>query len=163
MLIEGEKPPFVYLYGNTGGKASGGTWGSDELRDIPMVMFYVDPDKIHLNKHVTDSLESAGIDSDRYGVMTVINMAATWLPDKAVERMFRSQQRKHIDILYVKDNEKILVKAWGLEDNTSNILAFDAKGRLLFQQTGRLSYTETDQLIRLIREAVAHPPSPVVD
>jgi predicted transcriptional regulator len=45
-----------------------------------------------------------------------------------------------------------MVNAWKIADDSSDVLAFDKKGRLIFRKDGKLTGEEIKMLIELIRD-----------
>ena len=105
----GEVPPTIVLEGDLGGRVDGTPWNSEELVSGKIiVLFYVDPDESDLNNHVSDALKAENFPLDKYGSVGVANMAATWLPNFAINIKLKSKQEKHKSTVYVKDLEKTL-------------------------------------------------------
>jgi predicted transcriptional regulator len=142
----------IRLSDKYGGYIDGRAWSSDELRGKVHALFYVDPDAKNMNEHVAAAIREAGFDKSKYALIAVINMAATWLPNAAIEKMLKSHQGDYPDTIYVKDLNKTLVSRWGLADDSSNVLLFDKEGKALFQKNGRLSDAEVSTLLGLIRK-----------
>lgn len=150
----GEVPPLIMLNDELGGRTTGENWDSRELKGKILVLFYVDPDEKELNSHVADALAAEKFPLDKYGSLAVINMAATWKPNFVLSSILQSKQEKFPNTVYVKDLDKVLVKVWGLKDDSSHILAFDKKGRVIFDRGGKLSKLEMNTLVGLIRKEV---------
>jgi len=147
----GEQPPVVKLEGKNGAKVDGSPWSSDQLKGKVHVMFYVDPDERTLNDHVADALKAQNFSREHYGSVAVINLAATWLPNGLIESSLEDKQKEFPDTTYVKDFKKVLVKQWGVKDNTSNVLLFGPDGKLLFYRSDKLSDADVQELIKTIK------------
>ena len=93
--------------------------------------------------------------SDRFFSVAVLNMAATWMPDAAIEAMLRQKQKKFKRTVYVRDLKKTLVRAWGVADHSSCIIVEDPEGRVLFSRDGKLSEAEIARMLGLIRANLA--------
>jgi predicted transcriptional regulator len=52
----------------------------------------------------------------------------------------------------VRDYKKVLVEAWGIADDNSDVLAFDKQGRLLYRKEGKLDTEDIEELIGIVRE-----------
>ena len=103
----GEIPPKIVLKGDLGGRIDGTQWSSEELvSEKVIVLFYVDPDESELNNHVSDALKAENYPKEKYGSIGMANMAATWLPNFAINMKLKSKQEKHKETVYVKDLEK---------------------------------------------------------
>jgi len=50
----------------------------------------------------------------------------------------------------VRDYKKVLVNAWKIADDSSNVFAFDKKGKLIFRKDGKLTAEEIRTLIKVI-------------
>ena len=53
---------------------------------------------------------------------------------------------------YSKDYKKVLVNAWKIADNSSNVLVFDKQGKLIFRKDGKLTQEEIQTLVKAIRD-----------
>ena len=105
----GEIPPKVVLKEDSGGRIDGTQWSSEELvSEKVIVLFYVDPDESELNNHVSDALKAEDYPKEKYGSIGMANMAATWLPNFAINMKLKAS-RRNIKILYML---KTLIKLW---------------------------------------------------
>ncbi len=141
----------VVLDKEDGGRIDGSSWSSDELKDKVYVLFYVDPDEKDLNEHVADLIKKQNFPIDKMTSVGIINMAATWLPNFAIASSLKEKQKKFPNTIYVKDFKKILVKEWGLKDDSSNIIVFNKNGHVLIKILGKATLEEADKVITLIR------------
>lgn len=148
----GEIPPRVELKGKLGGRLDGTPWSSAELQGKVYVLFYVDPDERDTNNEASDALARENFPGEKFQSVAIINMAATWLPNFAISSGLKDKQRRYPRTIYVRDYKKVLVNAWKIADDSSNVLAFDKKGRLIFRKDGRLTPEEIQRLIRVIRD-----------
>ena len=148
----GKVPPGVELKGETGGRLDGASWSSAELQGKVHVLFYVDPDEKDLNNDASEALDKEKLPSEKFGSVAVINMAATWLPNFVIASSLEEKQKRYPRTLYVRDNKKVLVRTWKIADDTSDILAFDKNGKLLFRKDGKLNAGEIQKLIQAIKE-----------
>ena len=147
----GEIPPKVVLKGDLGGRIDGTKWSSEELvSEKVIVLFYVDPDESELNNHVSDALKAENFPKDKYGSIGIANMAATWLPNFAINMKLKSKQEKHKNTLYVKDLDKTLVKKWGLSDDNSNVVVFGKNGRVLYSVDGKFTDAQVNEIVKVI-------------
>ena len=153
-VIVGGWPAPVRLAGEQGGRVNGEAWSSLELTGRVHAVFYVDPDVRDLNEHVSEALNRERFPLDRYGVVAIVNLAATWKPNWLLERLLAAKQRKYPRAVYVKDRNRTLVRVWGLADNNSHILVFGPDGRVLFSRHGKFSNRDTAEFIELIRAQV---------
>ncbi len=146
-------PPTVTLDSDRGETANGKPWVSrDTLKGKVHILFYVDPDKKDLNNALSEALKRRKFDHNHYASVAIVNMAATWMPNFAIEAKLKKKQELYPDTLYVKDKQKVLVKEWGLADDNSDILLFDKEGKLIYFYEGRLNDKEIAKVIKLIEE-----------
>ena len=148
----GETPPTVELREKLGGRLDGKSWSSEELRGKVHVLFYVDPDEKDTNNDASEALDKEKLPSDKYQSVGIINMAATWLPNFAISSSLKDKQKRYPRTIYVRDDKKVLVNAWKIADDSSNVLAFDKQGRLIFRKDGKLTTDEIQRLIKAIRD-----------
>jgi len=148
----GQVPPKVELKEKLGGRLDGKPWSSDELQGKVHVIFYVDPDEKDTNNPASEALDKEKFPSDKFQSVAIINLAATWLPNFAINSALKEKQERYPKTIYVRDYKKVLVQAWKIADDSSNVLAFDKKGILIFRKDGKLSAEEIQKLIKVIRE-----------
>lgn len=152
MNCAAEVLPAVELKGDLGGRLDGKAWSSSEIKDKVYVLFYVDPDEKDLNNHVSDALKAEKFPLTHYGSIAIINMAATWKPNFAIESALKSKQEQFPDTLYLKDFDKVLVKKWKMKDDSSNVLLFSKKGELIYRIGGKAEDKQVKELIKLIKD-----------
>ncbi len=150
-LSVGTKPPSVTISGDQGGKVTGGDWSSSEIKGKVYTVMYVDPDEKETNEHVERSLKSENFPRDKYGSMAIVNTAATWKPDAVIRMILKGKQKDYPDSIYIMDQDKVLVKKWGLKDDNYHVLTFGKDGTLLYSKFGALSNQDIQQLKRIIR------------
>lgn len=148
----GQVPPTVELKEGLGGHLDGTPWSSDEMKGKVCVLFYVDPDKKDLNNDASEALAAEKFPRDKFQSLAIINMAATWLPNFAISSSLKEKQKKYPHTLYVRDNDKVLVKEWNIADDSSDVLAFDKQGRLVFRKDGKLNADDIQQLLTKVKE-----------
>ena len=148
----GEIPPNVELKEKLGGRLDGIPWSSAELQGKVYVLFYVDPDEKDTNNEASDALDREKFPSEKFQSVGIINMAATWLPNFAISSALKDKQKRYPKTIYVRDYKKVLVNAWKIADDSSNVLAFDKKGKLIFRKDGKLTAEEIQTLLKVIRD-----------
>ncbi len=148
----GKTAPEITLSGDAGGRLDGSSWSSSELKDKVHLLFYVDPDKKDLNNAFSDAVKAAGLDRSRFASVAVVNMAATWKPNFAINAALKKKQEKFKKTLYLKDMDKLLVSRWGLDDDNSDIIVFDKAGKVIFYHAGKVDEAMTREVIALIKE-----------
>lgn len=150
-LEMGQVPAKVDLKGDQGGRLDGTPWDSKELQGKVHVLFYVDPDEKDLNNEASEALQKENFPRDKYQSFAIINMDASWLPNFAISSALKEKQERYPTAIYVRDYDKILVKAWGIADDNSDVLAFDKQGKLIFMKYGKLNNSDIKTLIEVIR------------
>ena len=148
----GEIPPKVELREKLGGRLDGKPWSSEELQGKVHVLFYVDPDEKDTNNDASEALDREKFSSDKFQSVGIINMAATWLPNFAISSAVKDKQKRYPKTIYVRDYKRVLVSAWKIADDSSNVLAFDKKGKLIFRKDGKLTAEEIQTLIKVIHD-----------
>ena len=138
-LTLGETPPKVELKEKLGGRLDGKPWSSDELQGKVRVLFYVDPDEKDTNNPASEALNKENFPTDKFQSFGIINLAATWMPNFLISSSLEEKQKKYPKTIYVRDYKKVLVNAWKIADDSSNVLAFDKKGNLIFHKDGKLN------------------------
>ena len=147
----GEIPPKVVLKNDLGGRIDGTQWSSEELvSEKVIVLFYVDPDESELNNHVSDALKAENYPKEKYGSIGMANMAATWLPNFAINMKLKSKQEQYKSTVYVKDLEKTLVKKWGLSDDNSDVVVFGKDGRVLYSVDGKFTDAQVKEIVKVV-------------
>ena len=147
----GEIPVSVVLKGELGGRLDGSQWSSEELvSGKVIVLFYVDPDESELNNHVSDALKAENFPKEKYGSIGMANMAATWLPNFAINMKLKSKQEKHKTTVYVKDLDKTLVKKWGLSDDNSDVVVFGKDGSVLYSVDGKFTDAQVKEIVKVV-------------
>ena len=150
-LEVGSPLPLTSLSGEEGGTLDQSQWESASLTRKVHVVFYVDPDEKNTNNHVSEALKKEQFDRNVYGSVAIINMAASWLPNWALESALEEKQATYPDTLYVKDMHKKLINTWGLKDYSSNVYVIDKDGIVRFVFEGKLDSVSIQRLIETIR------------
>jgi YtfJ family uncharacterized protein len=148
----GKIPPKVELKEKLGGRLDGTPWSSEELQGKVSVLFYVDPDEKDTNNDASEALNKEKFPEDKYQSFGIINMAATWLPNFAISSALKDKQKRYPKTIYVRDYKKVLLKAWNIADDSSDVLVFDKKGVLIFRKDGKLNAEEIKTLLKVIRD-----------
>ncbi len=151
-LENGEVPCKVELKGDLGGRLDGTPWASDELQGKVCVVFYVSPDEGDTNNSASEALRKEKFPGDKFQSYGIINMAATMLPNFLINSALREKQKTYPKTVYVKDNQKVLVRTWKIADNSSDVMVFDKNGALVFRKDGKLSSEEIRKLVASVRD-----------
>ncbi len=151
MAIEiGKVPMSIMLSGQNGGDAKGQAWHSSILKGKTYLVLYMDPDK---RKNIEPLLKRIkGIKKKSFGTVAIVNLAATWMPNRVLMSKLKKGQKKIKDIQYVFDKKKVLVKKWGLEDDNTVAMVFDKRGKLVYKKTGPLSSTHIRNILAIIEK-----------
>jgi len=150
----GEKPSALVIDGDNGGRLDGTAWSSEELMGNITTIMYVDPDEKDLNAHVEDALKALNLPVGALKSVAVINLAASWKPNWAIESILEGKQEKFPNTVYVKDLKGTLVKNWGLLDDSYDVLLIDREGKVLFSKDGELSAEDVKKLTSLVLEHI---------
>jgi YtfJ family uncharacterized protein len=153
-LAMDQAPKAVILHDGLGGHLDGTAWSSEELKGKVSILFYVDPDEKDLNNGASEALKAAKFPHDKYQSFGIINMAATWLPNFVISASLKEKQKQYKYTIYLCDFKKLLVKEWGLTDDTSDVLVFDKSGALIFRKDGKLNEEEIKALVKTVGCAI---------
>jgi hypothetical protein len=148
----GQVPPKVELKEKVGGRLDGTAWSSEELKGKVHVLFYVDPDEKDTNNEASEALDKEKFPAEKFQSVAIINMAATWMPNFAISMSIEDKQKRYPRTIYVKDYKKVLVDVWKIADDSSDILAFDKQGKLIFRKDGKLGPGDIQKLIQTIKD-----------
>jgi YtfJ family uncharacterized protein len=151
-LEVGQLPQRVELNAKLGGRIDGTPWSSHELKDKVHVLFYVDPDLKDLNNEASEALKAEKFHRADFQSVAIINMGATWLPKFVIKSSLKKKQNQYPDTIYIRDNQKTIVNAWGIDDENNNVLAFDKQGKLIFIKEGKLNSDDIKTLIAVINK-----------
>lgn len=154
-LTVGQVPPVIDFDGKNGSTVEGGVWNSKTLPVDKIISFmYVDPDAKDWNLELEKALKQAEFPKDKFFSVGTINMKATWLPNFAINSSLKEKQKLYPDTLYLQDLKKVLVKEWGLEDDSYHVLILSKKGEVLYSKAGKLSTTDVQDVLKTIRDYI---------
>ena len=148
----GQVPPKVELKEKLGGRLDGKPWSSGEMQGKVHVIFYVDPDEKDTNNPASEALDKEKFPIEKVQSYAIINMAATYMPNFLINKALKEKQERYPRTIYVRDLKKVLVQAWKMADDSSNVLAFDKKGKMIFRKDGKLNAEEIQKLIKAITD-----------
>ena len=94
-LPVGQNAPLLDLNGDAGGRVDDSPWSSSELVGKVWVVVHADPDEADLNNVATEALSDKDFDLTYYGSVALINMAATWKPNIAIDYILKGKQEKY--------------------------------------------------------------------
>ena len=104
-----------------------------------------------LNEHVEQALKKEAFPRDKYGSVAIVNMGATWIPNFLIAKRLKKKQAEFTHTTFVKDQSKLLVRAWGLKDDSYHVVVFDRRGNVAWSKGGKLSSADITDLITTIR------------
>jgi len=165
-LPVGEKAPTLTLSGDAGGRVDDTAWSSEELVGKVWVVVHADPDESETNNAATEALKDQDYSLDYYGSVALINMAATWKPNFAINLILTGKQEDYPSTVYVRDNDNLVGDTWGLANDSNNICVFNPMGEVIFSVDGQLSDNDIKKMIALINaeiELLKNPPPPPVE
>lgn len=115
---------------------------------------YVDPDESEMNEHVNDAIKFAldidkTIDRPTFKGIGIADCASSWKPDFAI-RMIGGSKAKKYDTTVLFDYDAKLRKAWGLREDSYNIIILDKDRICRALYKDRVSESEIDDIIQLI-------------
>jgi hypothetical protein len=148
----GQVPSKVELKDNLGGRLDGKSWSSDELKGKIHVLFYVDPDEKDTNNETSEALDKEKFPAEKFQSVAVINMAATFMPNFLISSSLKEKQEKYPRTLYLRDYKKVIVQEWKLADDSSDVVAFDRSGKVIFRKDGKLTPEEINKLVKAIKD-----------
>jgi YtfJ family uncharacterized protein len=148
----GDPPPKVELKEEMGARLDGTPWSSDELQGKVSVIFYVSPDEKDTNNPASEALDKEKFPADRFKSYGIVNMAASMLPNFAINLALKQKQERYPTTIYVRDYKKVLVQAWNIADHSSNVMVFDKGGTLIFRKDGKLTTEEIQKLVKTVRD-----------
>ena len=153
-IVLGEVPKPVTIEGENGALVSGEAWHSSMLKDKVYILFYIDPDEKDTNNDFSEALKKKDYSLETFATVAIVNLAATWLPNFAIESSLQEKQKEYPNTTYVKDKTKYLVKEWGLSDDSSDITVFAKSGKVLYHHSGKLEKEEIEKVLKLIDENI---------
>jgi len=155
-LEVGQKLPQAQLSGENGGYVKGEKpFSSSDLQGKMFVIFYVDPDEKDTNEAFVEYLKSKGYSKNpSYQSVAIVNLAATWKPDFVIEKLLASKQKEFPKTIYVKDKKSVLVKAWDVADDASDIIIVDKTGKVVFYKAGKMDAADIQKACSIIEQGL---------
>ena len=147
-------PPKVVLTGSKGGLVAGGSFDTSTMKNSVHVIFYVDPDAKDQNEPTEIALKAASHLKDRFVSVAIINMKATSIPNFLLSALIADKQKEYPNTIYVEDLEKVFVKEWGLQDDSTQVLVMDKSGQIIFNRSGLLNEGDLSLLVKTIEGAL---------
>lgn len=161
-LTLGQPAPKFQLSGENGARINGEPWSSNELiGDKITTFFYIDPEERAKNEPVEAAYKKADFPRNKHHSVAVINMAAAWYPNSVLNSQLESKQKEFPHTIYLKDFKKAFVSAWGLEDDSVNLVIFDKDSKVLYLKKGPMNEKDIDEALSTIRTKLAAVETPV--
>lgn len=105
-----------------------------------------------MNAELIQTITAAGFPEDKYQTTTIINQDdAIWGTGGLVKSSAEDSKQEFSWSSMVLDAEGKVHKTWELQDKNSAIIVLDKKSQVLFVKEGKLSPTEIEQAITLVR------------
>ena len=152
--VDTTKPlPTLVLEGDTGSFYDGSSWSSDMLKGKTTMLMYVDPDEKSKGEAFKPTIEAfeKDLDFDKFQILVIINLNATWKPDAIIKMMMKSKVDTYPKRTYILDAKSVLVKGWNLPDDEYNTIIIDQNAKVLYQHAGdwdEAQMTKVDTLVR---------------
>jgi predicted transcriptional regulator len=129
------------------------TLDSDEFKGRVISIFYIDHGKKHLNNHVEDALlKNEELDrKTSYKELRITNLKASKLPNFIIKSVIKNKQKKTGSVILL-DFDYSIIKAWGLQNHSSNIIVLDKERICRYVYNGKLPPEEVEKLISVIKE-----------
>ena len=155
--VDTTKPlPTLVLEADNGGYYNGDAWSSNMLKGKTTMLMYVDPDEKSSGKVFKPTIEGfeKELDFDKFQILVIINLNATWKPDAIIKKMMKSKVDTYPKRTYILDAESVLVKGWNLPDDAYNTLIIDDNGVVIYQHQGDWNDDEMKKVDTLVRQQV---------
>jgi len=66
-------------------------------------------------------LDKEKFPAEKFSVCGDHHMAATWMPNFAISMSIEEKQKRYPRTIYVRDYKKVLVDAWKIADDSSDV------------------------------------------
>ena len=115
---------------------------------------YVDPDESEMNEHFNDAVKYAiDVDSliarDSFKGIGIADCASSWKPDFAI-RLIGGAKAKKYDTTVLFDYDGDLRKAWGLKEDSYNVIILDEDRIVRAIIQGKISEEQVANHVQLI-------------
>ena len=140
----------IKLAKKNGGYANGKSWNSDSLLGKTNVIIYVDPGKMSDVKDLISVLEEKNYNKNKLGLTYIVNTDATFIPTFIIKSKIKKRAEKTEKIMYVLDNDKVLVKNWQLTDNSANVLILNERNRQLYHYSQKMNDEQIEIVLNII-------------
>ena len=148
----GEVLPPVVLDKNNGVNSQDKPWHSKSLKGKVHVLLYMDPDEREGVMSFIDTLNAKKYAKNKYSTISIVNLAATWMPNALLQSKLSKKQKELKNTEFVFDKTKYLVNKWQMRDDASNMVVLDKNMKVLYQISGKLSKKEEKKILAIIEE-----------
>jgi YtfJ family uncharacterized protein len=108
-----------------------------------------------MNAPLMSAITAAKFPQDSYQTTTIINQDdAIWGTGSFVKSSAQDSKKEFPWSSMVLDENGLVAKAWGLEQESSAIIVQDKQGKVLFSKEGPLEQNEITQVIELIKQNI---------
>jgi predicted transcriptional regulator len=129
------------------------TLDSKEFQGRVISVFYIEPSKKSWNKHVEAALlEDKELDrKNNYLGLYISNLKGSKMPNLIMKRVIKNNE-ENTDSLILLDKDYSIIKAWGLNNHSSDIVVLDKEKICRYVYKGKLPPEEVEKLISVIKE-----------
>jgi len=118
------------------------------------VLFYVSPSKKNLNNEASEAIKAENFDSKYYASMGVIDMKSSWIPNALISSSIKKKQKKYPRTIYLKDYDRNMHRILNFKPQGNDIFVFDANGKEIYRQLGKLNQEQIKTLVQTIKTEV---------
>jgi len=146
----------ITLEGDNGSYANGDKWDSSMLKGKMTMLVYFDPDEQSKGEIFMSTLEAfeRDLDFSQFQILLILNLKATWIPNVLIKALINSQITAHPKRNYIFDDNSVLVKRWGLDDDEYNTLVINEESRVIYSHSGKWKEGEISIMDSLIRSHI---------
>ncbi len=154
LSVFAETVPEINFAPSDGSYVNGREFSTKDFKGKITALFYVDPDHRTINDEANEKLQQQAFDLKYYQSFAIINMKATWLPNAILDQALKNSQKNFPDTKYVRDLNKVLVQKMNLKDDGYQTMLLNEKCEVIFNHIGKLTSTQVDELIKIIKKEI---------
>jgi len=117
-----------------------------------LLVNYNDPDESDLNEHFTDAMKKAKdqglLKDETYKGVGIADCKATWKPDVLIRSIGDAKAKKYNTIILF-DYDASLRNAWGLAEDTANVILLDKNRVVKAIVRGRVPDDQVEAIVKL--------------
>lgn len=111
-----------------------------------------------LNDQLINAITAAHFPQDRYQTTTIVNLDdAIWGTTGFARSKTENGKRTAPHSQVIIDNDGRIKAAWGLQVKTAMTMVLDRKGRIRFVKEGKLTPSEVEEIIAMVKQQITHP------